>query len=169
MLVTDRGTFLHIPKTGGTSIRRALLGREVSEVLPMGEDATARHRFHWIGRDRPEGTIFTVVRHPADWMSSYWKMRRHEGALDPRKRLDQLWCDDMSRFAEAVIDHASGYVSRMFAAYAGAYESVTVYRLEDGLGHITGARENVRHGSKISGELRRRIEAAESQAMEAWY
>jgi hypothetical protein len=170
VLVTLDWTFLHIPKTGGTSVRHGAEGFEVSEILPMGLQATASHHFHWIGAKRPPGEVFTVVRHPADWIASYWKMRKHEGVLDMSKRLDRLWVNDLDAFARNVINRAPGYVGRLFTAYARAYDGVTVYRLEDGLERITGreARRNRLDGPAITGTLRRHIENAEPVAME-WY
>lgn len=134
MLVGDGWAFVHVPKCGGTTVRSVLREHEVSEVLPLQDEATVSHRFHWVARARPPGRVFCFVRHPAAWLRSYWCMRVTEGRRDPRKVLDALWSSDLDAWALRVCEERPGYVGRLFEAYTAC--CTEVYRLELGVGPV---------------------------------
>jgi len=125
MLCGEGWTFIHIPKCGGISIRAALSklpSNEVAEVLPMTRP-TVSHKYHWLGLpgDRPDGIVFATIRKPADWLKSYWAMRKLEGCLSNDKVLDRFWVSDLNRFAQRVCRVEPGYVTELFRAYLSYY------------------------------------------------
>lgn len=132
MLIGDGWAFVHVPKCGGTTVRRALRGREVADVLPMFPRNTVDHRFHWVMQGVASGA-FGFVRHPATWLASYWSERKREGAIRYDRFLDRLWSDDVSEFVLRVALNAPGYVGEMFEAYS---QYGFLYRLEDGIAPV---------------------------------
>jgi len=135
MLIGDGWAFIHIPKCGGTSVRAVLEGAEVADMMPMYPRNTARHRFHWLSKNRPEGKVFCFVRHPATWLRSYWLHRMRLGWLQDRY-LDKLGSRNMNEFIRRVCIHEPGYVSEMYKAYTSAFDRVDVYRMEYGIDKV---------------------------------
>lgn len=130
MLCGNGWTFIHTPKCGGTAVRKALArlpAQERGEILPM-ERPTVAHDFHKVGPpdERPDGIVFTTTRPPADWLRSYWAMRKFEGALQKDKVLDRLWQPDLNLFAVAVCRVEPGYVTELLLSYATHYENTKV-------------------------------------------
>lgn len=122
---------MHISKCGGTTIRTYLKGVEVVERLPI-PSRTFDHRYHWISNERPQGFVFTLVRHPAHWLRSYWGHRMRMGWRD--MYLDRHYAsDDMNEFAQRVAKNEPGYIGEIFEAYTDAYQDVRVFRMADGL------------------------------------
>jgi hypothetical protein len=128
-VVIYRGTFLHIPKCGGTWVVRALV---TSGLWPMAtpggqhEIAATEGRF-----------VYTFVRHPLTWYPSFWNYRWREaerlgGPIDERLReavrkadmeIDDCLVDEagiprpFAGFVEECLRRHPGYLSRMFERY----------------------------------------------------
>jgi hypothetical protein len=134
VLVGDGWAFVHIPKCGGTTVRSVLRGVEVSDILPMADEATVSHPCHWVSYAQQRERVFCFVRHPAHWLRSYWTMRASESRRNPKMVLDQLWSDDMDTWILRVCHERPGYVGRLFTAYAAHCSEV--YKLEDGLDSV---------------------------------
>ena len=73
--------FLHIPKTGGTSIATALSSRDRAQKV-------GRTKHHVVPELMPEGYfVFTFVRNPWDRMLSYYLFRHSEPRTGHRKTI----------------------------------------------------------------------------------
>lgn len=59
--------FIHIPKTGGSTVR---------EILRLNFNTVVKPPNHGIPDDLDRPLIFTFVRHPAFWLRSFWNNRR---------------------------------------------------------------------------------------------
>jgi hypothetical protein len=87
MLVTDDFVYLHVPKTGGGTIRDVL-----ESVLPLGYVRRGpRPHVHpgWrhIPEEAAELPVFCHVRNPWDWYVSWYEFGRRQSA----RRTARLW------------------------------------------------------------------------------
>ena len=86
--------FIHIPRTGGTSIRSAL-GWSERAVHETAEEALRR-----LGREKFDAAIkFTVVRNPYSWLASYY--RTYRASKEP-----------FDRFIRSVTENPRGLLCR---------------------------------------------------------
>jgi hypothetical protein len=120
--VTARSRFLHVPKTGGTWVWRAIeaggLEFEVLGVPPTPNPKT--NHLDLSGTDE-YADRFTIafVRHPLEWWRSLWAYRMGDG-WDPRRQIDSVACsDDFNTFIEQVIEHLPLYLEADYARYIG--------------------------------------------------
>jgi len=124
--------FAHIPKCGGTAVRSVLPGVELASFLPMGEKCPVVSIWHWLAKKPPGVRGFTIVRHPCEWVRSYWcdqSPQRVEGV----RYLRRFWSDDINEFAANLCAGHPGYVSELYRAYT-SHAGIRAFRLEDGLG-----------------------------------
>lgn len=123
-LVLPRSIFFHLPKTGGTFVRRTIedLGIPAEEVGDVHEDVLAFSRLH------PEllgnRYVFTFVRHPLSWWQSYWAHRFLHG-----------WAIDHPMDRECNDNDFSRYLSRVLACewrthYMDMYRAFVVERTD---------------------------------------
>lgn len=134
MLIGKGWSFIHIPKCGGTALRRHLTGKEVGDYLPLGSSCAIRSDWHRLPKKRPNGRVFTVVRHPASWLRSFWQDQSPE-RVGARRYLHHFWSDDLNEFVLNVCRESPGYVGTLFHEHI-AYHSTKVFRLEDGLHRV---------------------------------
>ncbi len=134
MLRGDNWSFIHIPKCGGTALRYHLDGIEYGEFMPLGSGCAVRSALHRIPHKRPSGRVFTVVRHPAAWLRSYW-LDQSPQRIGVNRFLHQFWSTDLDEFVMNVCTGRPGYVAMLYKAYM-RYRAIKVFRLEDGLDHV---------------------------------
>lgn len=124
-LTETNALFLHIPKTGGTWVERALerCGIATEHAEPE-KTATIRHGllYHF---KRTSSFTFTFVRHPLSWYESWWKYQAglwqtfEPGVWHPQRVLEDCASDNFSEFIQKCIQHEPAYVSRMYEWYIG--------------------------------------------------
>ena len=135
MLKGDTWTFIHIPKCGGMTLRKYLEGVEMGYKMPLGVSSCAvRSPLHRITSARPRGRVFSVVRHPAAWLRSYWLDQSPE-RVGEKRFLHQYWSDDLNEFVANVCKGRSGYVTKLYRAHL-KFHSIKVFKLEDGLERV---------------------------------
>ena len=114
-LVTDRSTFLAMPKTGTTFVRDSYkaLGLPYRTIEP--------YHGHALPMQRPTFT-WTVARDPLDWLASYYINLRAPDKTVGIAAIDTLRACSGETFEAFVKSYASllpGYVDRLFELYAG--------------------------------------------------
>lgn len=115
-LILDNCIFLHTPKTGGTWVKSALenagLIRGWLNNYHTPLEAARRDSRTW------KKPMFSVVRSPFSWYSSYWKFRISSGKWDPK--MDQgLERPTFKQFLRAVAVTRPGIWTEVLNHYAG--------------------------------------------------
>jgi len=133
VLIGNKWAFAHIPKCGGMAVRSVLTGIEQGDLLPLGKKAPIKSPLHRIPICRPfvGCKSFTVIRHPAAWIKSFWADQTPE-RMGGERYLHRFWSDDLNEFAERLCAHNPGYVGKLYTAYTKRFQ-MAVFRLEDGL------------------------------------
>lgn len=93
--------FVHVPKTGGTSIERAL--RESPEQV-VGGHTTALGFRKAFPREFAEYFTFALVRHPLDRFLSAWRYLRGEPVHEALGNAEIHECATLDRWMEPVAD-----------------------------------------------------------------
>jgi len=113
MLMTDNLVFIHVPRTGGSWIYKALvLGLKDTEIelIPGHEDLTS------IGNFRGDKFVFAFVRHPVDWYASYWNRRVSLGWTNCE--FDEVGkSDNLSEFAIKIMNHFGPYCTKLYKKF----------------------------------------------------
>jgi hypothetical protein len=134
------GTFIHIPKTGGQWMRHVLRSN-----FDLEKNSYRNVKYtHTLPEDKAEGTWWTVVRHPAEWLRSFWAHRYHEcyavGHFQLRPIDSSAWNTfnvrtvglldwDFERFARRMATKEPGLISWFFFYFLAP--RVQAIRLED--------------------------------------
>ncbi len=134
MLRGKNWSFIHIPKCSGSALRQHLDGYEFGEFMPLGSSCAVKSVLHRIPRKRPSGRVFTVIRHPAMWLRSYW-FDQSPQRINGKRYLHQFWSDDLDEFVANVCTGDPGYVGKLYRAHI-RYHNVHIFRLENGLGRV---------------------------------
>jgi len=123
------GTFYHIPKCGGVSLRYFLRTHFHDAGREIGNQHTPPAPHHDL-KD-----AWTVVRHPAEWLLSYFayiEPREWYWPECPRELQDLFsFADGMfwPLWVKAICERAPGAVGRMYDLYC--WQGVKVYKLEE--------------------------------------
>ncbi len=123
-VLTKRTAFLHLPKTGGTTVRafldtHGLIVRETNSGEPLASrmHSTFRQAQSEIGPDR---FVMIASRDPLDWYVSFWRHRQRHGT--PKGAgwmpVDDVWSDDFTTWVRNVIGmYPDGLYTRMFQGF----------------------------------------------------
>lgn len=124
-LIIKKGMFVHLPKTGGSFLRKVL-----TTFHQDAQDYKAKgwHRKLDVVKEEFEHEFsFSIVRHPITWYESAWK---HTKAVKtagigwgnenhPLSDLEPLYDPDFSKFIDNVIEKVPGYYSKALEDYIG--------------------------------------------------
>ena len=140
-LVGKWGVFIHIPKTGGQWMRQVLKKSDPDKnyftvphthSLPMTLENI--ENMQW----------WTIVRHPAEWLRSYWAHRCHESGATKRFNVrdssSAIWMNlcamtlphmnfEFEKFALNIVTELPGLVTWFYHHYLAP--NVKVVRLDD--------------------------------------
>lgn len=120
MLILPHSCFLHVPKTGGSWVKKAVF----AAGIPAREHAIDGYT-HLGLADCPEpGKFrFAFVRNPLALYRSYWQFKMTTG-WDPHNELD-LRCraDDFETFVRAVLAAYPGIYARTLVEFVGPPEA----------------------------------------------
>lgn len=116
MLLLDRAVFLHVPKTGGTWVERAL----ASAGVPFSQyDVDGDRHADLSYLPRQDLPVFAFVRHPLTLHQSYWRFKMGAG-WDSRNPFDlDVQTDRFDLFVERTLRTHPGWVSQMYEDYVG--------------------------------------------------
>lgn len=174
-----RRVFLHVPKTGGTFVRQAIVALDLPVCLTgppwdgHQDYAAACEQFGVEGVE-----YFTVVRHPVAWYRSFWRerMRSGWGGNWPIGH-PPFVADRFDEFVRNVCRDCPGFLSELYARYAApgvvvfrtAGLSASLARYLDDPRILTLPRANASEGEcRYTHETRRLILAGEAGAMRLW-
>lgn len=115
--------FLHVPKVAGTYVRRAVrwLGEVEHESMTGRLEHADREMLDWVFPNR-RLDHFCIVRHPAEWLRSYWCDRMTKGwggDLMIAHSREEGGCasDDFNQFALNVAQDYPGIIGDLFRRY----------------------------------------------------
>lgn len=120
MLILPHSCFLHVPKTGGTWVKRAILAAGV----PAREYSIDGYT-HLGLADCPQPGLFrfAFVRNPLGLYRSYWQFKMTVG-WDAANELDQRCrSEDFASFVTAVLQHFPGIYARTLRDFVGPPEA----------------------------------------------
>ncbi len=117
MLMLPKSCFLHVPKTGGSWVKRAI---EAAGIACQPFSIGGNHHPTLADCPRPALFKFAFVRHPLSLYRSYWQYKMTYG-WDPDNTLDQLCkADEFSTFVTSVLTQLPGVYSRSLHDFVGA-------------------------------------------------
>jgi len=108
-------TFLHVPKTGGTYVRKALQAAGV-----FSEPFKGKHEP--IAWQDIQGPVFMVVRHPVALLRSYWLHMMTYG-WSAEREFDDCQHTDLVAFLQRIAEEAPGAVGRLYSAFYDPVEA----------------------------------------------
>ncbi len=109
--------FLHIPKTGGSFVARALLLH-----VEGSREFYLDGNWHIDLKDCPdrEKFIFAFVRHPLEWWKSYWRFKMGVDWSLNNPNLDPfVKSDNFEEFMENVLKYKPGFCTSVFERRIG--------------------------------------------------
>lgn len=126
---TSRAVIYHIARTGGIWIKVAI-HRSGLRYDRCKHRRGAIHEFGLVREHatpdmlRPEDKegLFSIcfVRHPVNWVKSFWAFRVRTGYLDMKFPLDRIWNDDLEKFVANILsEYPEGFVTRLYQYYIG--------------------------------------------------
>jgi hypothetical protein len=111
LLLKDGSVFLHIPKTGGTWVRRVLKKMNLVDKEIGYFHSCSTGKF-----------VFTFVRNPFSWYESWFKYQESNGWKNfenwhPCSILNGLGSNNFETFLKNVLSHHPGFISNLFFSY----------------------------------------------------
>lgn len=159
-VVTEKAIFFHIPKTGGSWVRKALEATGISYVeMPCQKCGRNAERLQaCCGHANPKQLIyphdekkrfhFTFVRHPLAVYQSYWAYKMRE-AWTPKNHFDaDVESDDFHEFVRAVLDKYPQWLTKWFLEYTGPEGDPYVHSI----GRQENLREDLIQALRLAGE-----------------
>lgn len=116
MLILPKSCFLHVPKTGGSWVKKAIISAGVS-----CRDYTISGNPHIGLKDcpGPEKFKFAFVRHPVDLYRSYWQYKMTNG-WDFKNQMDQeCQTDNFHQFVRNLLEKFPGIYSHSLIEMVG--------------------------------------------------
>jgi hypothetical protein len=175
-VLTERDIcYIHIPKTSGTWVKRVL-----GEIEYGHRDGSITH-------DLPHrwdyGTIFTVVREPAEWLASVWAHRvRLKWEPYPQRVPWQLLCQVLEPYQENKFDKFIDRVTRQLPGLVGWFYGIYTpppvaifrkeYDIHSWLRYLGGDPDSVEpvnvgfNSPEVTPEIREKVELAEYRTYE---
>ncbi len=116
MLILPNACFLHVPKTGGSWVKKAIAaaGIQCRDYRPAGDPHIGLQNCPC-----PEKFKFAFVRHPVDLYRSYWQFKMTNG-WDKKNPLDvACQTDDFQQFIRDVLDKFPGVYGKSLVGFVG--------------------------------------------------
>lgn len=115
-LILPNSVFVHIPKTGGTWVRRALAAAEIpwttTELIPHADfselEPLVDGRF-----------TFAFVRHPVAWYRSAWSYRMSHPDKPGPAAMAEHWSEDFDTFVSNCCLHRPGLLTELLERFTG--------------------------------------------------
>jgi hypothetical protein len=120
MLILPHSCFLHVPKTGGSWVKQAV----IAAGIPAREHSREGYTHLGIADcPEPDKFRFAFVRNPIGLYRSYWQYKMTVG-WDPSNALDQAChTDDFAVFVSKVVMQFPGIYARSLLEYVGPPEA----------------------------------------------
>lgn len=130
-LLLPKSAFIHIPRTGGSSVRIALrqAGFSVKRKDETGlESTTWNQRTHAkltdVLEQCPDRFLFAFVREPVAWYRSYWATRtltKQQWTLPQYPEEREAWGDGrlFPQWVESICELCPGFLCRIYEEYTG--------------------------------------------------
>lgn len=119
-----KAVFIHIPKTGGTTVSKFLFQEFGKHIQTLNGHKTGHIKTRYVEKELFK---FAFVRNPIDWWESVWKMlgamskeQFWNGAgFQPLGIIAPLYDKDFNKFMTNVIRFVPGFYSEMLTWYLG--------------------------------------------------
>lgn len=115
-LPKSHSVFLHIPKTGGMWVRQVLTRLGICRKMAGYHRDLAHARNVW----DDDIKCFTFVRHPADWLRSYWIDRLRAGWGGDTAIGRMCGAATFEEFTAKYLRLLPGYITEYFRHFCGA-------------------------------------------------
>lgn len=121
-IILPNSTFLHIPRTGGTWVRRVLSENRLIESELRSETRQESSEYSvnsWHMVPENVSNAFCFVRHPATWYQSYWAYKQDTSSWSHTNPFDQQCADDyfLEFVKKALASYPVGYVTWLYEFY----------------------------------------------------
>jgi len=151
-LVSEKTLFIHLPKTGGSSVRAMMAAAGIKTWESGPFEIEDHYGIPEILATHPEicdgRKVFSCVRHPVSWIKSRWAYGMASGFADkvhtnPAAAAHWMaccWSNDFRKFVENYLERMPGVYSQMICAKLAVWDFpapvVAVLRTEKLVDHL---------------------------------